>query len=109
MSIKLKNKIKLTDSIDIDMDFLPLDVIFDFVETYNENIDNILTKNPVLESMRLTRVMDKTNLLGKIIDWATPGDSEKTIKLVKTKYRINIYLNILARMDEYITLTNVEA
>lgn len=105
----MESKIKLTDELEIDFDFIPVDIVVEFLEIYEKNIDEKAMSNLVLASIKLTRVMDKSDLLKQIVAWAAPENPEETLKKVKTKYRINVYLNLFARIEEYLSLTNVEA
>lgn len=104
----MKSIIKLTDDIEIDLEFLPVDIVVEFMEIYAENIDEGSMKNLVLASIKLTRVMDKSDLLKHIVEWAAPESPVEIYKKVKTKYRLNIYLNLFARIEEYLSLTNAE-
>lgn len=104
----LDNMVRLTDELTIDMDFLPIDIIIDFVDHYQSLVkdkEKELFDNAVLAAIRLTRSLQKTNLLNDVLKWAAPDEDQSTLKKkVKSKYEIGLYLNMQARIEDYFSI-----
>ena len=113
---KLDNIINITDTIEIDLDFLPIDLIMDFldvylrfVETKTTNID--VNKLNVLQNYKwmkeLLSTMQQSNILNDVLKWAAPEVKvEITKKKVKSKYELNLYSQLAARVEEYLSIKN---
>ena len=107
---KIDNNVQITDDLTIDMDFLPIDIIMSFMNIYYQYIqgkEKELFDNAVWTAMRMTPILSKSSLLEEVIKWADPtGNVDEIKKQVKSKNEINLYLQLFARIEDYLSVVN---